>query len=865
MISNSLSTSYLEQTAIERRQRSKITCPLAIFFYLIGGALLDYVFYEETFPELLNIRLIVCVLLIAIYVVQKLYGSAQGVSLYIEILWPIIINASICWIIFINDGALSTYHAGLNVTLLGAMLLFLLTINGAFWIVVFTIIFYTLAIYQTMGNIPNEVLVNNYYFLLLTGIIACVASYLNEKKRFTEYSLKFQLDERNRELAELDRIKSNFFANISHELRTPLTLIISPIEDLLRSKQPFDRQVNQLLTTVKGNSYRLLKLVNDLLTVIRLDESSSYIKLKPMDVYPLLRGVVQSMKNLAEKQEIKLETNINFESAIIDGEVSALEKIFINLINNAIKFTPPNGVVTVSSHTNEDNVIITFKDTGIGIGKEDLPHIFDRFQQADSSTTRKYQGTGLGLALVKELTQSLNGEVKVTSELNKGTSIRLFFPKVDQKETETSTLPEILLSQDDTPLETIHQKADYSLPLNEPNTEKLEPIFLTEAQKEQPKLLIVEDEPDLRRYLVNTLSSEYQVISAADGAVGMELVMKHAPDLVLLDLMLPKIDGLQLCKQIKSEKTLQFTKVILLTARIDEESKISALKNGADDFLTKPFSTIEVKTRLTNLWKSNQLERSLDKHNKELIKALEDLKAMESKLIHSEKLSAIGSLAAGLLHEVNNPLNYAITAVQMLQRDPEIKKDEDLNEMVDDIFEGMERIRYIVKDLHTFAYPDTVDKTQPFLISKAIESALRFTASERKGITIENDVSGDLMVLGSTSHIVQVLINIITNASKALKTKENPTITINAIPAEPPEIKDKTGRIVVTIRDNGTGIKEENIKRIFDPFFTTRDVGEGLGMGLSISYTIIKNHGSTIEVNSNVGEYTEFSFDLERA
>ncbi len=326
---------------------------------------------------------------------------------------------------------------------------------------------------------------------------------------------------------------------------------------------------------------------------------------------------------------------------------------------------------------------------------------------------------------------------------------------------------------------------------------------------------------------------------------------------------------------------LKFTKVVLLTARIDEQSKMTALENGADDFLTKPFSTTELKTRLRNLSNSLQLEKDLQIHNDELIEALAKLKAAESKLLHSEKLNAIGSLAAGLLHEVNNPLNYTLTAAQILKRDPTIKDDKDMAEMVDDIIEGMDRIKAIVKDLHTFAYPDEVDKEQAFLLTDAVRSTLRFTASEKGLINIEVDIPDQLEVTGSVGHIVQVLVNLVTNATHAISDKEKGHITI-AARLKTIDEESADPRVLISVRDNGVGIEQDALSRIFEPFYTTRDVGEGLGMGLSICYTIIENHGGTISVESSVKSnaksnvkskannkvdsetesFTEFIFDL---
>ncbi len=217
------------------------------------------------------------------------------------------------------------------------------------------------------------------------------------------------------------------------------------------------------------------------------------------------------------------------------------------------------------------------------------------------------------------------------------------------------------------------------------------------------------------------------------------------------------------------------------------------------------------------------------------------------------------------MHEVNNPLNYTITAAQILKRDQTVKDDEELAEMVDDIIEGMDRIKAIVKDLHTFAYPEEVDKEQAFFIEDAVQSALRFTASEKGIIRIDVDIPDQLEVIGSNSHIVQILVNLLTNAIKAAQDKEDATIAISAKLMSTPDEHVANPRVKISIRDNGIGIKPEVLSRIFEPFYTTRDVGEGLGMGLSICHTIIENHGGSITVDSEVGRFTDFSFDLALA
>jgi two-component system sensor histidine kinase PhcS len=231
------------------------------------------------------------------------------------------------------------------------------------------------------------------------------------------------------------------------------------------------------------------------------------------------------------------------------------------------------------------------------------------------------------------------------------------------------------------------------------------------------------------------------------------------------------------------------------------------------------------------------------------------LQSTQAQLVHSEKINAIGNLSAGLLHEINNPLNYTLTAVQLVKMDSHVSSDEDLKDTVKDIEEGMLRIKNIVTDLRAFAYPEEADKQCQFAVHGAVESALRFTASETIDIEKIMNIPADLMVSASKTHIVQVLINLISNASRAiLKSGKKGVLTISA--------RAENNRIIIAVADNGIGMNEETVKKVFDPFFTTNEVGKGMGLGLSVSHTIVKNHGGNLEVKSKLGEGTEFYFDL---
>ncbi len=261
-----------------------------------------------------------------------------------------------------------------------------------------------------------------------------------------------------------------------------------------------------------------------------------------------------------------------------------------------------------------------------------------------------------------------------------------------------------------------------------------------------------------------------------------------------------------------------------------------------------------------NLKTSNE---ELEKSNDKLTSAIEELKttnikliSTQAQLIQSEKINAMGNLSAGILHEINNPLNYTIAAVRIVKMDDKIITDEDLKDTVADIEEGMTRIKNIVSDLHSFAHPEEAGKYNQFAITDAIESSVRFTAAECKDIEKIIDVPKDLMVSGAKTHIVQILINLITNACKAIAKAGNEKGIIKIW------TEQKNNRIIISVSDNGIGMNEETLAKVFDPFFTTSEVGKGMGMGLSVSYTIAKNHGGTLSATSKLGIGSIFSFDL---
>ncbi len=814
----------------------------------------DWYLYPDSFRELAIARLSASAVLFAtIFLVDILQGKILFRTGLVVATVPAL--AIVCMTYYVGGGT-SPYYAGI-------ILVFIFSAMAMPWHYIYNVISISISVaayvfvsyyYDHTHTTPSDYwtqFASNFIFLTTTSGICLYVSIGQYFQRRENFLLRYKLEKKNREAIKLSQAKTEFFSNMSHELRTPLTLILGPLRDVLHSKEKMSPKANSLLNTAQSNGLRLLRLVNDLLDVMRLEEGEG-LNSEAIEMFSLVEGLVESIAYAAASKEIELVLSCKAEDVWVDGDRGAIDKVLMNLLSNALKFTPAGGRVTVDCQHDEDFWQLSIEDTGIGIDAANLPHIFERFQQGDGSTTRTYTGTGIGLSLVKELVETMGGKVSADSTLGQGTTMRIWLPYWSGERPASSVVSAKVVDA----FETMHSEAQDAAFGSEESSVTDELPY----RESLATVLIIDDEPAMRKYLGDILADDYNVIRAVDGEEGLKLARSVNPELILLDLMIPKVDGLEVCRRLKKEDAEVQSKIVLLTARVDEEAKLTALENGADDFLTKPFGAVELKSRLGNLLQSAQLERNLSTQNDSLSNALGDLKQTQSQLIHSEKLNALGSLSAGLLHEINNPLNYSIAALHLMKMESLYETSSDFAELVDDVDNGMERIRVIVSDLRAFAYPSESDKKVIFSIEKAIETALRFTVTELGGAVVETKYCEHSQVLGSQSHIVQVLVNLIVNGSKAIQSKESGEAGKLTITTE-----YQDGRLLVRVQDNGVGMDAETQGRIFEPFFTTREVGKGVGLGLSVCHTIIQNHEGNLRAESDLGEGTTFIFDLESA
>ena len=880
------------------------------------AVVLDYLAYPKLWPTFFAVRALVSLLEMGFLAVSYMEIGRRHYRL-LMLLVPLVPAMAIAWMINRSGDPASPYYAGLTLVLVGVGFLYQWSYVESVIAVIITLGLYlgaTLPLVHGV-NLPNGSIgdfINNGVFLILNSVVIITGSLVHYKIRINEiisrYSLadnRKELEQKNRQLVEMDRMKTDFFSNITHELRTPLTLMIAPLQRLQRQHPVEQNATSGLACEIAGiyqNSLRLLKLINDLLDLSSVDGGRVNLHRENFSLGEFTSGLFTSVASMAQHGGVT--TTLRYESAIdlVESDQEKLEKILLNLIFNAVKFTPFGGSVAMVVEDKVGQMVFEVIDTGVGISQQHLPFIFDRFWQADSSSTRRHAGTGLGLALVKEMVVQFGGTLEAESELGRGTTIRVRLPLVHQDHAvllgtdrfikedghmgDTALpAPELehsAVDGDETKskasstaawIKSVYREAEQSHSMIAQQVSGLAENAHVSDENEHhmranlPLVLIVDDDPGLLRFMSSELEPNYRVIKASNGTQALELTAIHRPDLVISDYMMPGLDGLALCRELREKSESKLMPIMLVTARSDDEVHLNALRHGANDILTKPFSLTKFHSRVHNLVQASLLRKEIERRNAELERAIDELRTTERELIQSEKMVALGILTGGIMHEINNPLNFARSALYILNRQAAklpVEARADIQEIATDMGECINRIATIVSDLRIFCHPETA-MTSTCQISDPLQSALRILAGPIKEgkIEIRDDVPLDCgAVRGDRNQLTLVFINIIKNAIDALNGHLVPD---GARPVVRIHASVNAGEMELRIRDNGPGISQENLARIFDPFFTTKAPGEGTGLGLALCYRIVVAHGGAIIANSEPQQGVEFIIRLPLA
>ncbi len=390
-------------------------------------------------------------------------------------------------------------------------------------------------------------------------------------------------------LRKMDQMKSQFFANISHEFRTPLTLVLGQVESVMSSD--IDIKEKTKLQIANKNARRLLTLINQLLDLSKLEAGSMELHTGTYNMVSFLKSLFYSFESLAESKNIRLQFESDHNNIAVLFDPDKFEIIIYNLLSNAFKFVGEKGEIKlILKQTKDEKLVINIIDSGIGIPQDKLPHIFDRFYQVDSSVTREHEGTGIGLALTRELVELHKGTIEVSSIEGQGSRFSISLPiakqgSMDTVQNESSTLPDSVAGQTDeiTPHSTRKES------------------WTETGDSSRPIILVVEDNTDVRAYIREQLETTYMVLEAENGAVGVELAHKTVPDLIVSDVMMPLMDGYTFCKHIRADELTSHIPIIMLTAKAGLDDKIEGLEKGVDAYITKPFNAKELRARVSNL------------------------------------------------------------------------------------------------------------------------------------------------------------------------------------------------------------------------------------------------------------------------
>ncbi len=450
------------------------------------------------------------------------------------------------------------------------------------------------------------------YAVLFVSFGFVIVKWRINKLEKEKQNLEAIVDEKTKEvqeqadkLKELDKIKSRFFTNISHEFRTPLTLIVGPTEQMLKEEKSNTKKKNHSL--ILRNSEKLLNLINQLLDISKLESGKMQLRAKKINVVHFIREITFMFESLADRKKVKLGFKFEHEELELYCDTDKIEKVIVNLLSNAFKFTEENGEVTVIISKVEESedflhgyAKIMVMDTGIGIPAENLKHIFDPFYQADASIKREYEGTGIGLSLVKEFVELHKGNVTVESSEGKGTRFIIKLPLGN-----AHLSPGEIINEDhpgeynDDEIGQVYLDAD----LEDAPSENESPVEFLEENllKEKDTVLVVDDNKDVRTYIKDHLVKDFKIIEASDGEEGLAKAKEISPDLIVSDVMMPKMDGFEFCENIKTDVNTSHIPMILLTAKVGDENIMQGLETGADDYVTKPFNVDILLIRIKNL------------------------------------------------------------------------------------------------------------------------------------------------------------------------------------------------------------------------------------------------------------------------
>ena len=678
------------------------------------------------------------------------------------------------------------------------------------------------------------------FFMVGAVAITAFANVGNRRTQRSNLKLRMQVEKANEDLKELDKAKMRFFSNVSHELRSPLTLILGPLEAMLQGQSPLGSR--PLLEAMDTNARRLLRQVNTLLDFAKIDAGKLECKFAYGNVGRVLAELYVATRPHAERRKITLalEEADQIPDSIMD--VNKVETIAANLISNAVKFTPDGGRIAIRAGFDDDSVWFEVEDTGPGIPEDQLGRLFERFLQLDDALSRRAEGTGLGLAMVKELTKLHGGIVEVRSQVGVGTTFTVELPrrpevkpldrrriigrrKIDQFVQERTIS---MLGLD------YEERSGTKTLLADVAASKLGGGVLGDVEIEQQappdaqKVLVVDDNPDIRTFIASNLVVDYRIAMAGDGVEALEVAHRFQPDLIISDIMMPRMDGYEFCRQVRKDQLLGQIPIILATSKTGGEAVVEGLETGANDYLSKPFEIRELKARVAAHLRARRLERNLNERE--------------------SRLAAIGQMTSSIVHDLKNPLSNIVGFAEICREDAASGNVRDLAHNLEPVISEANRLTRMIMEVLDFARGYSADvKMEPTMLVPYLSliTATWKNKLEQIGISlvVNHRIPDKLQVTLDPDRMIRVIENLLKNAQEALygegRDPKGKHIWLST------EANEQTATIRIV--DDGPGIAEDVAARLFEPFATAGKTA-GTGLGLATARNLVKAQGGEISV-----------------
>jgi signal transduction histidine kinase len=683
---------------------------------------------------------------------------------------------------------------------------------------------------------------------------------------------------------ELDQLKTNFFANVSHELRTPLTLILAPVDDLLRSGR-IEGEDKESLELVQRNARSLLGHVNNLLDLSKLDAGMIKPDYSAIDLVQLTRTTAAHFDGLVRDKQLKFSLTMPQQLlARIDGE--KIGRVLLNLLSNAFKFTPRGGTIVVELTRRTDKTkdkselaVLTVRDSGEGVPEAEREQVFERFQQGGAGSTRSAQGTGLGLSIVREFVRLHGGEARIDSAPEGGALFEITLPLVPSLGKTGPALPD---SASDAAQAAERSAArepaqlDASAVMLEPALQQ-SPAVGAREEGEGPLVLVVEDNPDMRLLLTRTLRTAYRVVSAEDGEQGLTTANTLKPDLILSDVMMPKLNGEQLVHAVRATKDLDAVPILLLTAKADDALRARILEMGAQDYLLKPFSRDELMARVKNLITIKRtrdllqteveaqrgdvetLSRDVVLRKRELERALSD--AREARKAAESASRAKSDFLSLVSHELRTPIASIELQLDRLLRGTAGVVSEQQLSILARIGRSSSRLLDMVEALLEFARVEsgrlTVQRTQIDVVAAVREVVEELKPrAESKSVQLLLSAQSDVLLVETDIRLLRlIVVNLIDNA---IKYTDEGQIDVT--------LGSSAQGVLLRVIDTGRGIDVAHQELIFQPFEQLEPVRNkrerGVGLGLTLVRSVAHALGAQVSMESHEGAGTAFTVTL---